>query len=100
MRTLKRDPWFEADVDTTIAVCWISTPDLPTNFFSRDVIFSIVSIVGKPVIVDMATKNQTRSSCARFKLEVDLVAKLPHKIRINKENDITGTQIQVDSNLV
>ncbi|KAH0675433.1 hypothetical protein KY290_024486 [Solanum tuberosum] len=38
----------------------------------------------------MATKNQTRPSCARVKIEVDLIAKLPQRVRINDEDDITG----------
>lgn len=90
MRTLKWDPWFEPDIESTIGVAWISMPDLPPNFFARDAIFSIASAVGKPLTVDMATKNQTRSSCARVKVEVDLVVKLPQWIPMNEENDSTG----------
>lgn len=56
----------------------------------KEVIFSIASVVGKPLTVDMATKNQTRPSCARVKLEVDLTAKLPKRVKINEEDDITG----------
>ncbi|KAG5601145.1 hypothetical protein H5410_032515 [Solanum commersonii] len=90
VRTLKWDPWFEPDVETTIGVTWISFPDLPPNFFAKEAIFSIASAVGKPLTVDMATKNQTRPSCARIKIEVDLTAKLPQRIQINEEDDNTG----------
>ncbi|KAH0664938.1 hypothetical protein KY285_026144 [Solanum tuberosum] len=38
----------------------------------------------------MATRNQTRPSCAKVKIEVDLTAKLPQRVRITEENDITG----------
>ncbi|KAF3653375.1 putative phospholipid hydroperoxide glutathione peroxidase [Capsicum annuum] len=65
--------------------------------------FKLVGIVlGKPLTVDMATRNQTRPSCARVKVEVNLVAKLSHRVKINEENDTTGeikskwTQIQYD----
>ncbi|KAG5628412.1 hypothetical protein H5410_000129 [Solanum commersonii] len=68
MRTLKWDPWFEPD----------------------EAIFSIAAAVGKPLTVDMATRNQTRPSCARVKIEVDLTAKLPQRVRITEEDDITG----------
>lgn len=50
----------------------------------------------------MATKNQTRPSCARVEVEVDLVAKLPHRVKINEEDDVVGDikfkwiQIQYD----
>lgn len=49
MRTLKWDPWFEPDVETTIGVAWISFPDLPPNFFAKEAIFSIAAAVGKPL---------------------------------------------------
>ncbi|KAK6795475.1 hypothetical protein RDI58_008928 [Solanum bulbocastanum] len=90
MRTLKWDPWFEPEVETTIGVAWISFPDLPPNFFAKEAIFSIASAVGKPLTMDMATKNQTRPSCARVKIKVDLIATLPQRVKINEENDNTG----------
>ncbi|KAF3660792.1 hypothetical protein FXO37_13234 [Capsicum annuum] len=77
MRMLKWDPWFDPDVETTIRVAWISKPDLPRNFIIRDAIFSVALAVGRPLTVDMATKNQTRPSCARVNVKVELVAKLP-----------------------
>lgn len=39
--------------------------------------------------MDMATKNQTRLSCAKVKVEVDFVAKLLQRVRISEEDDIT-----------
>lgn len=59
MRTLKWDPWFEPDIETTIGVAWISMFDLPPIFFAKEAIFSIASALGKPLTVDMATRNQT-----------------------------------------
>ncbi|KAF3620500.1 hypothetical protein FXO38_32320 [Capsicum annuum] len=89
MKTLKCDPWFESDVKTTIGVAWISMPDLPPNFLAKEAIFSIASTVEKSLTVDMATKNKTMPSCARVKVEVDLVANLLKKVKINKEDDVT-----------
>ncbi|KAK4709966.1 hypothetical protein R3W88_004479 [Solanum pinnatisectum] len=66
MHTFKWDPWFELDVETTIGVTWISFPDLPPNLFAKEAIFSIASAVGRPLTVDMETKNQTRPSCERI----------------------------------
>lgn len=37
----------------------------------------------------MDMKNHTRKSCTRVKIEVDLIAKLPHMVKINKKDDIT-----------
>ena len=40
--------------------------------------------------MDMATNNQTRPSCTKVKIEVDLTAKMPQRVRINEEDDNTG----------
>lgn len=52
--------------------------------------FTISSVVGKALTMDMSTRNQTRPICAMMKVEVDLVAKLPQRVKINEENDIIG----------
>uniref|UniRef100_M1B5Y0 Uncharacterized protein n=1 Tax=Solanum tuberosum TaxID=4113 RepID=M1B5Y0_SOLTU len=57
-----------------------SFPSLPPNFFGKETVFSLAAIVGKPLQVDMATKNQTRPSCARVKVEVDLLKEFPKRI--------------------
>lgn len=64
---------FDPKEETTTAVAWISFPSLPPNFFGKEAIFSLAKVVGKSLQVDMATKNQTRPSCARVKVEVDLL---------------------------
>lgn len=38
----------------------------------------------------MATKNQTRPSCGKFKVEVDLLVELSKRIHISEKDDITG----------
>ncbi|KAH0748998.1 hypothetical protein KY290_028230 [Solanum tuberosum] len=80
MRTLKWDPMFDSDEETTIAITWISFPGLPPIFFVKEAIFSLAAIVGKPLQVEMATQNQTRPSCARVKVEVDLLGEFPKRI--------------------
>ncbi|KAH0672995.1 hypothetical protein KY284_024082 [Solanum tuberosum] len=82
MRTLKWDPMFNPEEETTIAIAWISFPTLPPNFFGRETMFSLATAVGKPLQVDMATRNQTRPSCARVKVEVDLLGEFPKRIKI------------------
>ncbi|KAF3626733.1 hypothetical protein FXO38_29094 [Capsicum annuum] len=39
-----------------------------------------------------------RPSCARVKVEVDLIAKLPQRVNINEENEITGTEQRAGDN--
>ncbi|XP_059310979.1 uncharacterized protein LOC132062422 [Lycium ferocissimum] len=90
MRTLKWDPWFDPDEETTIAIAWISFPYLPPNYFVKEAVFSLASAVGKPLQVDMATKNQTRPSCARVKVEMDLLSDFPQRINIGMKKKDTG----------
>ncbi|KAK4706968.1 hypothetical protein R3W88_033478 [Solanum pinnatisectum] len=82
MRTLKWDPCFDPEEETTTAIAWISLPSLPPNFFGKETIFSIATTVGKPVQVDLATSNKTRPSCARVKVEVDLMGDFPKRVNV------------------
>ncbi|WMV06919.1 hypothetical protein MTR67_000304 [Solanum verrucosum] len=91
LRFLKWDPWFNPEEETTIAIAWISFPGLPTNLFDKESLFSLATAVGKPLVIDKATNNQTRPSCARVKVEVDLLKELSKRIQINCIEEETGT---------
>ncbi|KAH0717566.1 hypothetical protein KY290_014156 [Solanum tuberosum] len=91
LRFLKWDPWFNPEEETTIAIAWISFPGLPTNLFDKESLFSLATAVGKPLVIDKATNNQTRPSCARVKVEVDLLKELPKRIQINCIEEEMGT---------
>lgn len=80
MRTLKWDPLFDPEEETTTSIAWISFPSLPPNFFGKETIFSMAAAVGRPLQVDMATQNKTRPNCARVKVEVDLLGEFPKRI--------------------
>ncbi|KAH0636640.1 hypothetical protein KY289_036555 [Solanum tuberosum] len=67
---------------TFTAIAWISFPSLPPNFFVKEAVFSLAAAVGKPLQVDLATKNQTRPSCAKVKVEVDLLREFPKLINV------------------
>ncbi|KAH0642950.1 hypothetical protein KY289_033924 [Solanum tuberosum] len=82
MRTLKWDPLFNLEEETSTAIAWIHFPSLPPNFFGKETVFSLAATMGKPLQVDMATKNQIRPSCARVKVEVDLLKEFPKRINI------------------
>lgn len=76
-------------------------PDLPPNFFAKEAVFSIASAIGKPLTIDIGTKIQTIPNCARVKVEVDLVSKLPRRLRINEEDNVTGRiKFKVNSNSI
>ncbi|WMV42911.1 hypothetical protein MTR67_036296 [Solanum verrucosum] len=85
MRTLKWDPLFDPVEEMSITIACISFPSLPPNFFGKEAIFSLAAAVGKPLQVDLATQNKTRPSCARVKVEVDLLGNFPKRINIGME---------------
>ncbi|CAN4114567.1 unnamed protein product [Withania somnifera] len=80
MRPLKWDPWFNPEEETTTAMAWISFPTLPPHFFVQEALFSLASCVGKPLQVDLATKNKMRPSRARVKVEINFLEKHPERV--------------------
>lgn len=73
---------FKAEEETTTAVAEISFPSLPLNIFGKEALFSLAMALGKPLQVNMATKNETRLSCARVKVKADLLSEFPKRIKI------------------
>ncbi|KAK4726526.1 hypothetical protein R3W88_031443 [Solanum pinnatisectum] len=84
------DPLFDSEEETTFAIAWISFPSLPPIFFGKETVFSLAAAVGKPLQIDMATWNKTRPSCARVKVEVDLLGEFPKRINVGVRNKNTG----------
>ncbi|KAG5581379.1 hypothetical protein H5410_052006 [Solanum commersonii] len=95
MRPLIYDAKFSVEEETTEAMAWISFLDLKPAFFVKESIFSMASVVGKPLHLDMTTINKTRSSCARVKVQVDLMADLPKFIELEVVNEATKTSRNV-----
>ncbi|KAG5600016.1 hypothetical protein H5410_031386 [Solanum commersonii] len=91
MRPLIYDAKFSVEEETTQAMAWISFPDLKPTFFVKESIFSMASVVGKPLQLDMAIINKTRPSCTRVKVQVDLMADLPKFIELEVVNEVTKT---------
>ncbi|WMV59282.1 hypothetical protein MTR67_052667 [Solanum verrucosum] len=75
MHTLMYDARFKTNKETTMAMTWISFPNILPTFFVKECLFSLASAVGKPIQLDLATINKTRPSCARVKGLVDLKGK-------------------------
>ncbi|KAG5594237.1 hypothetical protein H5410_035469 [Solanum commersonii] len=89
MRPLIYDAKFKVDEETTQAMAWISFPDLWPTFFVKESLFSLASAVGKPIQLDMATINKTRPSCARVKVQVNLLVDLPKFVELEIEDPIS-----------
>ncbi|KAH0754526.1 hypothetical protein KY290_024796 [Solanum tuberosum] len=102
MRPLIYDAKFKVEEETTQAMAWISFPDLKPTYFVKEALFSLAPVVGKPLQLDMATINKTRPSCARVKVQVDLLSEFPKHVEmeiINKktnESRMEKVKIQYD----
>ncbi|KAH0761341.1 hypothetical protein KY290_017414 [Solanum tuberosum] len=98
MRTLKWDPMFDPEEETSTAIAWIFFPALPPNIFVKEAVFSLAAAVGKPLQVDLATRNQTRPSCATVKIEMDLLSDFPKRINVGvkkKSGEIIGKWVRI-----
>lgn len=75
-------PKFIVDMESSIAPVWVSLPQLPDHFFSKSSLFSLRSLVGKPMKIDVVTATVDRPSVARVCVEMDLVKKFPLRVWI------------------
>lgn len=79
MRVLKWDPMFNPEEETSTVIA-------PSCHFLQisleEVAFSLAPAVGKSLQDNLATKNQTQPSCARVKVELDLLGDFPKCMKI------------------
>ncbi|XP_022860891.1 uncharacterized protein LOC111381341 isoform X1 [Olea europaea var. sylvestris] len=83
MKVFKWTINFNPRVECAIVPVWISLPNFPINSFEKSVLFSIVSDIGTPLMMDEATANQSMVSNARVCVELDLILPRIHRIHIN-----------------
>ncbi|XP_059288170.1 uncharacterized protein LOC132041477 [Lycium ferocissimum] len=90
MRVQNWEPWFHPEYETSTVLAWISFPSLAPNFFIKESLFTMAKTVDKPLHVDMEMKNKSRPSCAKVKVEVDLLKDLPKRINVGMRRLGTG----------
>ncbi|KAH0692463.1 hypothetical protein KY285_019560 [Solanum tuberosum] len=96
-------PWsigYNPKEETTLAVVWISLPNLSPDLFAKKSLLSIASAVGKPIAIDKATQIKSRPSTARVKVILDLMEKLPNRIRLQFVDGKSGKLIEVFQEIV
>lgn len=98
IRSLIYDSNFKLEEETTQVIAWISFPDLLPTFFFNESLFSLVSVVGKPLHLDVATINKTRPSCARVKVQLDLLDERHQFVMMEKLPKKCGALIKVKIN--
>ncbi|KAG5602264.1 hypothetical protein H5410_033634 [Solanum commersonii] len=96
-------PWsigYNPKEETTLAVVWISLPNLSPDLFAKKSLLSIASAVGKPIAIDKATQIKSRPSTTRVKVILDLMEKLPNRIRLQFVDEKSGKLIEVFQEIV
>ncbi|XVF30111.1 hypothetical protein REPUB_Repub16aG0028700 [Reevesia pubescens] len=61
---------------------WIQLPELPIEYFNKEILMRIGSLIGKPLKLDANTSMASRGKFSRICVEVDLAKPLIPKIKI------------------
>ncbi|KAK4737005.1 hypothetical protein R3W88_000702 [Solanum pinnatisectum] len=96
-------PWsigYNPKEEMMLTVVWISLPNLSPDLFAKKSLLSIASAVGKPIAIDKATQIKSRPSTTRVKVILDLMEKLPNRIRLQFVNEKSGKLIEVFQEIV
>ncbi|KAH0686003.1 hypothetical protein KY285_016544 [Solanum tuberosum] len=94
-RIQKWTPSFSPREETSIAMAWVSFPSLPCQYFARNALFSMASVVGQPLDVDRTTYDKTRPSTARGHREADCQTLTDGQVdAMVSENHIEGEKFQ------
>ncbi|XP_019429990.1 PREDICTED: uncharacterized protein LOC109344585 [Lupinus angustifolius] len=65
--------------------CWVKILGLPQEYWSPKIIFSIAGGIGTPIAIDEATNNRSFTHFAKVLVDINLKAKLPEKILVERE---------------
>lgn len=71
----------ESKIENTLV--WLRLPGLPVEFFNKELLMEIGSVVGRPVKVDDYTISGTRGKYARVCVELDLSRTLVPQIKLH-----------------
>lgn len=82
MKVLKWTSDFSVKEKPPVVPVWVSLEQLPIFLFTREPLFSIGRLFGKPLKLDAATLSLSRLFVARIFAEVDLRQPLPSHIWI------------------
>ena len=87
MRILKWSTNFHVDRESSVVPIWVELEKLPIFLFNKEALFTFASTIGKPLRLDAATAVISKSSVARFQVEIDLLKERPDMIRIDLEEE-------------
>lgn len=86
MKNFRWTPNLNSNEESSIVPLWMCIPEssivhvwrsIPLFLFDKQCLFSIDSLVGVPLTIDMATAEISRLSMAKICVQVNLLKKLP-----------------------
>ena len=72
MRVFRWTREFHVHRKSSLVPVWVNLPNLPIHYFDKHSLFSILSPVGRPLFLDLATVAGTRPSVAKVCVEIDV----------------------------
>lgn len=82
IRVFKWSVGFQLSSEPSIIPAWIALQGLRIHLFKKGSLFSIATLIGKPLKLDEPTVNLCRPSIARICGEIDLMKDLPSRVWI------------------
>ncbi|XP_060211621.1 uncharacterized protein LOC132639155 [Lycium barbarum] len=83
----KWTPEFKPDEDSPIVPVWVLLPGLPFHLHTWNYVKQVVAPIGTPLTMDAATKNRTRPSMAKVRVEVNLTKTKLTSIFVGTEDE-------------
>uniref|UniRef100_A0A803NTX5 Reverse transcriptase domain-containing protein n=1 Tax=Cannabis sativa TaxID=3483 RepID=A0A803NTX5_CANSA len=77
--------------DIRMVPIWVHLDDLELKYWGEKSLYKIIGQVGKPIMVDEATKNREKLSFPRVLIEVAIKQELPEMISLEDENGFNTT---------
>lgn len=66
--------------------CWLRIHDLPQEYWRPRILFEIATGVGTPISLDEPTRARSLGHFARILVDLDLTARLPVEILVERDN--------------
>ncbi|OIT40106.1 hypothetical protein A4A49_19696, partial [Nicotiana attenuata] len=80
-------PDFKPEEDLPVAPVWVLLPGLPYYMHTWHYVKQVVSVVGTPLEMDLATRGKTRPSMAKVRIEIDLLKQQPNAVYVEQVFD-------------
>nr|XP_027093532.1 uncharacterized protein LOC113713923 [Coffea arabica] len=99
MRVFRWTREFHVQRESSLVPVWVTLLPLPIHYFDKHSLFSILSPVGRPLFLDLATAAGTRPSVARVCVEIDVAKLVVPRVWIAVEGESGFWQSIVPENI-